>query len=79
MALGLPIVVHWTVPCGGPRTVIQDGVNGLLVPIKDEGRDGGGDPPSDRKSELAERPGSKARDIRKLPTARRFLNSGRII
>ena len=34
MALGLPIVAT-DCPCGGPRTVIQDGVNGLLVPIKD--------------------------------------------
>lgn len=34
MALGLPVVAT-DCPCGGPRTVIQDGVNGLLVPIKD--------------------------------------------
>lgn len=33
MALGLPVVAT-DCPCGGPRTVIQDGVNGLLVPIK---------------------------------------------
>lgn len=35
MALGLPVVAT-DCPCGGPRTVIQDGVNGLLIPIKDE-------------------------------------------
>ena len=35
MALGLPIVAT-DCPCGGPRTVMQDGVNGLLIPIKDE-------------------------------------------
>ena len=35
MALGLPIVAT-DCPCGGPRTVIQDGYNGLLVPIMDE-------------------------------------------
>ena len=34
MALGLPIVAT-DCPCGGPRTVMADGVNGLLVPIKD--------------------------------------------
>lgn len=34
MALGLPVVAT-DCPCGGPRTVIQDGINGLLVPIKD--------------------------------------------
>lgn len=35
MALGLPIVAT-DCPCGGPRTVIKHGENGLLVPIKDE-------------------------------------------
>ena len=35
MALGLPIV-STDCPCGGPRTVMQNGYNGLLVPIKDE-------------------------------------------
>ena len=34
MALGLPVVAT-DCPCGGPRTVIKDGVNGILVPIKD--------------------------------------------
>lgn len=37
MALGLPIVAT-DCPCGGPRTVMKDGYNGLLVPIKDEDR-----------------------------------------
>lgn len=35
MALGLPIVAT-DCPCGGPRTLITDGVDGLLVPIKDQ-------------------------------------------
>ncbi len=35
MALGLPVVAT-DCPCGGPRTVIQNEVNGLLVPIKDQ-------------------------------------------
>ena len=35
MALGLPIVAT-DCPCGGPRTVITDGVNGLLIPVKDQ-------------------------------------------
>lgn len=34
MALGLPIVAT-DCPCGGPRTVMEDGVNGVLIPIKD--------------------------------------------
>ena len=59
--------------------MIQDGVNGLLVPIKDEDAMAEGICRLIENPELAERLGSKARDIRKLPTARRFLNSGRII
>lgn len=35
MALGLPIVAT-DCPCGGPHTVMQDGVNGLLIPIKNQ-------------------------------------------
>ena len=34
MALGMPIVAT-DCPCGGPRTVMTNGVDGLLVPIKD--------------------------------------------
>ncbi len=34
MALGLPIVAT-DCPCGGPRTVMENGVNGVLIPIKD--------------------------------------------
>lgn len=35
MALGLPVVAT-DCPCGGPRTVITDGVDGLLIPIMNE-------------------------------------------
>ena len=35
MAMGLPIVAT-DCPCGGPRTLIENEVNGLLVPVKDE-------------------------------------------
>lgn len=35
MALGMPIVAT-DCPCGGPATVMKDGENGLLIPIKDE-------------------------------------------
>lgn len=34
MALGLPCI-STDCPCGGPHDLIQDGVNGLLVPVKD--------------------------------------------
>ena len=35
MALELP-VISTDCPCGGPRTLIEDGVNGLLVNVGDE-------------------------------------------
>ena len=34
MALGLPCI-STDCPCGGPRALIQDGINGILTPIKD--------------------------------------------
>lgn len=35
MVLGIP-VVSTDCPCGGPRTLIEDGKNGLLVPVRDQ-------------------------------------------
>jgi glycosyltransferase involved in cell wall biosynthesis len=35
MALGLPVIAT-DCPCGGPAAIITDGVDGLLIPIKDE-------------------------------------------
>lgn len=35
LAMGVPCI-STDCPCGGPRTVIHDGINGLLVPVADE-------------------------------------------
>lgn len=35
MAMGMP-VVSTDCPCGGPKAVIEDGVNGFLIPVGDE-------------------------------------------
>lgn len=62
MALGLP-VVSTDCPCGGPKTLIEDGVNGLLVPIMDEKAMTDGILRLIENRELAERLGREARRI----------------
>ena len=62
MALGLPIVAT-DCPCGGPRTVMQDGYNGLLVPIKDEDAMAAGICRLIENPDEAERMGENARKI----------------
>lgn len=62
MALGLP-VVSTDCPCGGPKTLIEDGVNGLLVPIMDEKAMTDGILRLIEDRELAERLGREARRI----------------
>ena len=62
MALGLP-VVSTDCPCGGPKTLIEDGVNGLLVPIMDEKAMTDGIMRLIEDRELAERLGREARKI----------------
>lgn len=62
MALGLPIVAT-DCPCGGPRTVMEDGVNGLLIPIKDQKALEDGINRLIEEPDLAERLGEQARKI----------------
>ena len=62
MALGLP-VVSTDCPCGGPKALIEDGVNGLLVPIMDEKAMTDGILRLIEDRELAERLGREARKI----------------
>lgn len=62
MALGLPIVAT-DCPCGGPRTVMTDGVNGLLIPIRDQRALEDGIMRLIEDQELAERLGREARKI----------------
>ena len=62
MALGLP-VISTDCPCGGPKTLIEDGVNGLLVPIMDEKAMTDGILRLIEDRELAERLGREARKI----------------
>lgn len=65
MALGMPIVAT-DCPCGGPRTVMTDGVNGLLVPIKNPEALAAGICRLIEDRALAERLGQEARKIGEL-------------
>lgn len=62
MALGLPIV-STDCPCGGPATLITDGEDGLLVPIKDKDALAAGMLRLIEDRELAEKLGRNARNI----------------
>ena len=62
MALGLPIVAT-DCPCGGPRTIMTNEVDGLLIPIKDEQALVDGINRLIEDPELAERLGREARKI----------------
>ena len=62
---GLP-VVSTDCPCGGPKTLIEDGVNGLLVPIMDEKAMTDGILRLIEDRELAERLGREARKISEI-------------
>lgn len=65
MALGLPIVAT-DCPCGGPATLIENEVNGLLVPIKDAEAMANAICRLIEDRQLAERLGEKAREISEI-------------
>lgn len=62
MCLGMPIVAT-DCPCGGPRTVMTDGKNGLLIPVGDEKAMEKGINRLIEDRELAERLGDNARKV----------------
>ncbi|MCH5248418.1 MAG: glycosyltransferase [Lachnospiraceae bacterium] len=62
MALGLPIVAT-DCPCGGPRTIMRDKEDGLLIPIKDQRALEDGINFLIENPEIAEEYGRKAREI----------------
>ena len=66
--MGMPIVAT-DCPCGGPRTVMTDGKNGLLVPIKDEDKMAEGICKLIEDRELAERLGKEAAKIEEIANA----------
>lgn len=68
LALGLPVVAT-DCPCGGPRTVISSGENGILVPIKNKEAMTEAINLLIEDRELAERLGEKARELGSSITA----------
>ena len=65
MAMGMPCVAT-DCPCGGPRTVIRDGENGILVPIKNPDALAEGICKLIEDRELAERLGDEAAKIEQI-------------
>lgn len=73
LAMGLPVVAT-DCPCGGPRTLIRDGENGLLVPIKDAEAMAAGINRLIEDEELAERLGENARHIANIANTEAICN-----
>ena len=63
MAMGLP-VISTDCPCGGPKMLIENGVNGLLVPVQDVGAMAEAMEKLMADEKLAEKLGKKALKIR---------------
>ncbi len=76
MALGMPIVAT-DCPCGGPKTVMTNEVNGLLVPIKDPEAMAAGICRLIEDRELAERLGENARKISEKANGKAIIDQWR--
>ena len=76
MALGMPIVAT-DCPCGGPRTVMTNEVDGLLVPIKDPEAMAQGICRLIEDRELAERLGENARKISEKANGKAIIEQWR--
>lgn len=76
MALGLPIVAT-DCPCGGPRTVMKDGINGLLIPIKNQDALEEGMNQLIENPEYAEKLGERARKIAEITNAKAIFEQWR--
>lgn len=76
MALGLPIVAT-DCPCGGPRTVMTNEVDGLLIPIKDKKAMAAGINRLIEDRELAERLGENARKISEKANGQAIIHQWR--
>lgn len=76
MALGLPIVAT-DCPCGGPRTVIEDGINGILIPIMDEQALEKGINKLIEEPEYADELGENAKKISEIVNARAIFEKWR--
>lgn len=76
MSLGLAIVAT-DCPCGGPRTVMTNEVDGLLVPVGDEKAMAEGICRLIEDRELAERLGRNAREIRSRVNGKEIMGQWR--
>lgn len=68
MAMGMPVIAT-DCPCGGPRALIEDGVNGILVPVKDVDAMAGAMQRMLSNPAEAEQMGQRAADIKKSANA----------
>lgn len=65
MAMGLPVIAT-DCPCGGPRTLIKDGINGILTPVGDKDALIANMRMLLRNEEWAEKIGNQAKNIREI-------------